>query len=291
MIQSISAVLVSILCLPIAGAQTRLKPVIRQVDHILIRADDPQGLFDFFAKSLELPVAWPISEYPGFTSGGVAAGNVNLEVLQYAGARIAAKGKRPEGAFIGLALQPYQLSDCLLRLRERGIDFEPEVRQVSNLPDGSEGTLWTTVTLSRLSSPGMSVFLCEYSPAFLNVEIRRNQLGGQLALRRGGPLGVKSVKEIVIGTPDLAAEKAAWGNLLSRATPPNAAFWVAGTGPSIRLTSGNASRIASITLRVESLSSAKDWLERNRMLGAVTAGSVSIKPSSIQGLDIRLVQK
>jgi hypothetical protein len=62
----------------------RTTPVIRQVDHILIESGDPKALFSFFADTLQLPIAWPISENQGYTTGGVGAGNVNLELFRYA---------------------------------------------------------------------------------------------------------------------------------------------------------------------------------------------------------------
>ena len=275
-------------------AQTRkgpLKPVIRQVDHILIQADDPRGLFDFFTGTLQLPVAWPIAEYSGFMSGGVGAGNVNLEVLRLAAAKSSSPGKRAQARFMGVALEPIRLADCVIELKARGIAFDPPVPYISRLPDGSEGILWTNVALSRLSRPGLSVFLCEYSPAFLHTAIRRNQLGGQLVLRKGGPLGIRSVKEIVIATTDPAGDKAAWQKLLLRATQPQAASWSAGNGPSIRLVAGTADQIVRIILQVDSLAAAKEWLAQKQMLGSVAAGQASIKRSSLQGLDIRVVQK
>lgn len=69
---------------PIQTGKQEMKPIIRQVDHILIQASEPRDLFDFFAETLQLPVAWPIADYSGFTSGGVGAGNVNIEVVRLA---------------------------------------------------------------------------------------------------------------------------------------------------------------------------------------------------------------
>ncbi len=288
------AVALSILSVFTAAAQARkerLKPIIRQVDHILIRSDQPRGLFDFFKETLQLPVAWPIAEYSGFTSGGVGAGNVNLEVLRLDGAKPSSSARHAAARFMGLALEPIQLSDCLSQLKARGIAFDPPVPYVSKLPDDTEGTLWTNVPLSRLSRPGLSVFLCEYSPAFLHAEIRRTQLGGQLALRKGGPLGLKSVKEVVLATPEVASDKAAWQKLLLRATHPNASSWIAGNGPSIRIVSGGEAGIVRVILQVDSLQAAREWLARKQLLGTAAAGGISIEPSRIQGLDIRVVQQ
>ncbi len=285
-----ATIILSILGISLPVAQTRaprLKPVIRQVDHILIQAGDPKGLFDFFAGTLKLPVAWPIAEYSGFTSGGVSAGNVNLEVLRFADQKPSSRGSRTGARFMGLGLEPVQLTDCLTQLAARGIAYDPPIPYNSKLPDGSEGTLWTNVPLSRISKPGLSVFLCEYSPAFLDVEIRRNQLGGQLALRKGGPLGIRSVMEIVISTPDLARDVAAWQRLL--ALPARSRTELrAVSGPSLHFVAAQTSGIVRITLLVDSVSEARDFLAGKGMLRAVSPNGVSIEPSKVQGLDIRL---
>lgn len=275
--------LISILCLSFAAGQTRLKPVIRQIDHILIQSDNPRALFNFFTETLQLPVAWPIAENSGFTSGGVGLGNVNLEILRPAGGRA-------ESRFAGLALEPIDLADCLLQLKARKIDFDPPAPYISKLPDGTEGTMWTTVTLSRLSRPGLSVFLCEYSPLYLHVEIRRNQLGGQLVLRKGGPLGLRSVREVVTSTPELAGDRAAWQSLLAGA-PRTGGSLPAGNGPSIRLVPGSTLGIIRLILQVDFLDSAKEWLKQRQMLGVAQQDYVTISPSKIQGLNIRLTKE
>ena len=276
---------------PAESTKTKLKPVIRQVDHILIESTDPAPLFDFFANVLRLPVAWPIAEYSGFTSGGVGAGNVNLEVLRFAGPKDSPSAGRTQAHFIGLALEPYRLVDCLAALEARSITHDPPEPYNSKLPDGSVGTLWTNVVLPRVSKPDRSVFLCEYSPAFLNVEIRRNQLGGQLALKQGGPLGIKAVKEIVLGTTNPAGDRLEWQKLLVTAAGASATAWEAGSGPSIHLVPASSDRIQRIVFKVNSLKSAKDFLQEKHWLGAVSAEEVSIDASKVQGLSIRLAGK
>jgi hypothetical protein len=276
---------------PVQPAKQKLRPVIRQVDHILIQASDPKFLFNFFADTLQLPVAWPIADYSSFASGGVSAGNVNLEVLRFADQKGSSPARRAGARFIGLAFEPYRMDDCLAALQARGIPYDPPEPYVSKLPDGSEGTLWTNVVLPRVSKPGLSVFLCEYSSAFLHAEIRRNQLGGQLALRKGGPLGVKSVKEIVLSATDPARDRSGWQKLLITSAGPSAMLWQVGNGPAIHLIPGSTDRIQRIVLKVDSLKPAKDFLAEKRLLGAASAQEISIDPSKIQGLSIRLVER
>jgi hypothetical protein len=47
----------------------------------------------------------------------------------------------------------------------------------------------------------------------------------------------------------------------------------------------------SLIFRVASLERAKPFLRDNRLLGAETDGMVSIDPSKVWGLDLRLVDK
>jgi len=81
----------------------KMKPIIRQVDHILIQTSDAKYLFDFLADTLQLPVAWPLADYSGFTSGGVAAGNVNIEVLRFADQKESSSTRRSKAHFIQAA--------------------------------------------------------------------------------------------------------------------------------------------------------------------------------------------
>jgi hypothetical protein len=269
----------------------KMKSTIRQIDHILIQAGDPKYLFDFFAETLQLPVAWPIADHAGFASGGVAAGNVNIEVLRFADPKRAASTNRSQARFIGFALEPFKLADCLVELQARDIRCNPPQPHVSKLPNGSEGTLWTNVVLPEFSKPNLSVFLCEYNSAFLHAEIRRNQLGGQLALKKGGPLGIKSVGEIVIGSRNLAKDRADWERLLMPPAHPATKPLKAGNGPAVRLVSDSTDRIQRIVLMVDSLKSARNFLAQKHLLGAASANEISIASSGIQGLSIHLAEK
>lgn len=64
-----------------SSSQTRAaSQPIRQIDHIMIRTGDPRELYAFFAETLQLPIAWPLtSPRPGVMTGGIGFGNVNVE--------------------------------------------------------------------------------------------------------------------------------------------------------------------------------------------------------------------
>ena len=253
-----------------------VRPVVRQVDHIVVQSDDPKQLFDLLTGTLRLPVAHPFRNESGEISAGVGAGNISIELFRPADAP---RTERPRARFTGLALEPYQqLSQILSELQAAGIVCDPPQSYASTLPDGSRGTFWTTVVLPQLSVPGLSVFLSEYNRAFLNVEVRRKQWGGELTLSKGGPLGFESVKEIIVGTGNLEGDREIWQKLLPQP----------GEGPAMRLTKSATEGIQRIVFKVKSLEQAKDYLKAQHWLGVVSQADVGIAASAVQGLSIRL---
>jgi hypothetical protein len=267
-------------------AQTarRRGPIIRQIDHILIESGNPKALFSFFTDDLNLPPAWPLAGSKEYISGGVCAGNVNLEFFQYTeGNRRLGKA---EARYFGLAFEPYPLSSALGELKASSIPFMPQEPQYSTLPDGSRGVSLTSVTLPSFSNPGFSIFLYEYNPAFLKVGVRRMQLGNRLMLNGGGPLGLRSVREIVISIENAKKGEAAWSRLLGK--PYAAGLWHVGAGPAIRIIEGRgAAQIRTIVLEVRSLDRAKQFLRTKRLL---SPDGSSLHPAKLQQLGIRLFE-
>jgi hypothetical protein len=269
-----------------AQGDKRKGPIVRQVDRILIESGDPGSLFRIFSTDLMLPEAWPLTENQGYTSGGVSTGNATIEFYHYATSRRNPADKDRTARYAGLALEPYPLEKALRELKISGIPYGAPEPFMSTLPDGKRGVQYTTVPLPSFSRAGMSIFLYEYSPAFLKVDIRRKQFGNRLTLNNGGPLGIQSLREIVIGSQNFARDHAAWKRLLG--TPTAAGNWNAGGGPAIRLVKGNEDRIQEIAFAVKSLDVAKTFLERKQWLGITTANELFLNASKIQTLKIRL---
>lgn len=65
----------------VANTELQEGPLVKKVDHIVVQTDDPKGLFDLMTEPLGLPAAWPVAVYTGFSTGGIHAGNVNIEHL------------------------------------------------------------------------------------------------------------------------------------------------------------------------------------------------------------------
>lgn len=265
---------------------------IRQIDHIMIRTGNPRELYGFFAETLQLPIAWPMtSPRAGVITGGVAFGNVNVEAIQVPGQT------DPRPRLIGFAFEPSALDESLVELNRRGLTSGQRRPLVATGPDGSKRTLWTNVTLRQFSdsdSPAdatIHIFLSEYNPAYVNVDERRARLRQQLVDAGGGPLGVVDVKELTIGAVDLETARRLWQRLLDPTPPATSNSWEIGTGPAIRLVPAAENRIQTLVVRVAALERAKAFLRDQQMLGAESEGQMAIDPSKIGGLDIRLVGK
>jgi hypothetical protein len=269
-----------------AQSEKRRTPVVRQVGRILIEAGDPIALFDFFSAELQLPVAWQMAETQGSVVGGVSAGNVNLEFSGPARKKDETARKEAHARFSGLSLEPIALSDALKELKARGISYGDPQPYNSMLPDGRQGVMWTTVPLPSIAKSGMNIFLFEYSPKFLNEDVRRKQLGNRLTLNNGGPIGVLSLDEIVISAPN--AEKEAWARLFGE--PTAGGIWNPGAGPKIRIMPGTEYQIRKIIFKVKSLARAKAFLANDRMLGESSAKELTLNRTRLQRLGIGLVE-
>jgi hypothetical protein len=254
-------------------------PIFRQVDHIQIESDDPEALFNFFNKTLHLPIAWPIANQQGSVSGGVGAGNTTLEIFQYKSTS-KAKRRQPKARFSGITFEPHPMADALTEMKARGIPFSVPEYQYATLPNGSRGVSLTITELRSVSNAGFSVFLYKYSKDFLSVDVSRKQLGNRLALNKGGALGLQSIREITIAVSNLDQKEKEWKQLMGEPAADN--LWRVGNGPAIHLIRGGAEhQIQGIAMEVKSLSAInKDLLSPD--------GSF-LNPLKVQNLSIRLV--
>lgn len=275
----------------IDSAAQRTAPPIRRIDHIMIRADDPARLYAFFTEVLQLPVAWPMmSPREGVATGGVGFGNVNVEAIRFPGQK-----NQPSGAqLLGFGFEPSSLAECLAELDRRSISYGERRPLIAARPDGSKSTLWTNVTLRQFSDgeaadATMHVFLSEYSPTYVNVEQRRERLREQLAGRGGGPLGVEAVREVIVGVTDLETSRGLWQRLFDPTPLSGSSTWQVGDGPAIRLVQAGKNAPHGLVISVASLPRAKAFLREKGLLGADSEEEVTIDPSRIHGLNIRVV--
>ena len=257
----------------------------------MIRSDEPDELFAFFSEILQLPIAWPLADRGGVVSGGVGFGNVNIEAIKFPGQN----DDPAPTSLVGLALKPLSLAESLRELERRGIAYGAPRPFVSVGADGVRTTSFTNVTLPELSDadrPGdatIQVFLSEYDPAYVDAVERRARLRDELADRRGGPLGLIRVQEIIIGTDDLSGANRTWELLVAPEPPAAMNLWRIGDGPAVRLVRAEKDMIQRLVLVVGALPIARDFLEDKGFLGVSSETELVIAPSKIEGLDIRLI--
>jgi len=213
------------------------KPIIKQVDHIIIRVDDSSSdqLFALFSDTFQLPVAWPLASYTSFVSGGIS------RLWTHASSNTAAS------------------------------------------------TRGGTIVFDHVYHDGM-ILLCEYNKELHDVEQARAADHATLDSRQGGPLGLEAIQEIIVGVTDLAAVEPLWQILLAPTAPSSPGFWQIGKGPAIRLIRHARNGPQALVWKVASLEQAKQFLSEKGLLGTVLEQQITIAPSKVQGLDIRLVE-
>ena len=98
------------------------------------------------------------------------------------------------------------------------------------------------------------------------------------------------MREIVVGTSDLATVRPRWQRLLDPARPTRDGAWQVGTGPAIRIVPAKANRVEALVVRVRSLARAKAILHTHGLLAREPAAEVMLDPSKVFGIKMRLVQ-
>ena len=312
---------------------TTAKPLVQQVDHIIIRVDDSSSnqLFSLLSDTFQLPVAWPLASYPAFKSGGIFAGNVNLELLTVGAQPVGSSHPNIGAHLYGCAFEPYPLSESLQELARRAIPYLPPIPYVQKNATGKQVTVWTNVFLgnflgsnawmkaffllgkmlppqlwTRASSnteastrgatiifdhvyrDGM-IFLCEYNKELHDVEQTRAADQATLRSRQGGPLGLMAVQEIIVGVTDLPVVEQRWQNLLAPTAASGPGFWQLERGPAIRLIEHARNGLQALVWKVTSLAQATKELSEKGLLGTVVGQQITLAPTKVQGLDIRLV--
>lgn len=275
-----------------AYAQERSVSPVQYIDHIMIRTDRPVDVFALLTDILHLPIAWPLADRGGVTSGGVGFGNVNVEAI-----RFPAQSGQPAGThLVGFGFKPIALTESLAELTRRGIAYGIPRPFVSRDPSGARMTLFTNVTLSAFSDADRPpnavthIFLSEYNSAYVDADQRRARLRRELVEIAGGSLCVTAMKEVIVGTTNLATARPLWQALLNPARPSSPDLWHIGDGPALRLVQADENRLQGIVVAVASLRKAVDFLERSGLLGAASEREAIFDAAKVYGLQIRLVE-
>jgi hypothetical protein len=258
------------------------KPIVARVDHVIVQTSDADALFAFLSDTLQLPVAWPLRSYGYFKSGGVFAGNVNIEVLQQP------SGEQAQGPrLMGIAFEPAESATAsLAALDKRDVDHGP-IMPFFGTDDGRRTRLWSSVFLNDLGVPNSTLLICDYA---WNVEERRAPLREELIRRQGGSLAVEGVCRITVGIADLEKYRATWRALLTPHSFGGDA-WQCGDGPEIRLVPHNTSPGMSLDVKVASLERVHQFAAlRDDAVVAKRDGAVMLTSAALGRLQIRLAE-
>lgn len=251
--------------------------LVRQIDHILIASDEPEQLFRLFSEKLGLPVAWPFRSYGQFSSGGVSLGNVNLELIG---------SEHRQFGLAAVALEPTSLTEVLRTLDAQGLKHGAPAPFSQRDSTGVERLLWTTVNMTNLPPAG-TVFFCKYN---FDVDERRALIHRELENHGGGPLGIESAMELVLGVRNMAAAQHDWSILLGSTQPSQDPLWQNGSGPAIRLVAAQEDHLVLLRVKVKSLERARAFLNGQNLLGVDGEHEISVDPTHIAGADIRVVE-
>lgn len=130
---------------------TSNSPLIKQVDHIAVRVNEPEYLFSLFTDMFGLPVAWQLADYSYFRSGAVIVGNANLEFIRIGNSTSTINNCSSEAKFFGIAFEPFNsLTDSLDKLASRDIPHSPPTPFWGKNEVGTYQRLWTNVLLGQL---------------------------------------------------------------------------------------------------------------------------------------------
>ena len=120
-------------------------PVFKQLDHFLARVEEPRRLFETLTGALGLPVAWPLASFPTFESGGVALGNLYLELIR-CGPR---RPTRP-GRFCAIAYEAPPIDEAIRELARRDIPHTPVAPYFERGPGGKRTLMRSNTVLGRM---------------------------------------------------------------------------------------------------------------------------------------------
>lgn len=128
------------------------KPPVKQLDHLVVRADAPRPLFSLLSETLQLPIAWPMRAYPSFMSGGVTLGNLYLEIIscepeQDSSARARAAA---DARYVALAFETDAIDESVRELSERRVAHGPVTANVEEMPDGEKRKLYSNAILGKM---------------------------------------------------------------------------------------------------------------------------------------------
>jgi hypothetical protein len=259
--------------------------IVRKIDHVYVALADPAAAVTFLTSSLGLPVAWPLTQYSGFSSAGVGLGNVNFEVIESNSLMPSLTATSP-ARISGIAFEPERIDQAFLdELDRREIPHTPPLTSKGTSPEVIAGSGWTNVLFGGLMSRA-SVFVCEYQDTDL-VDVAARQEA--LDVLGGGALGIERAEEIVIGSPHSSAATARWQRLFDPLQPQRSGHWRPGVGPALRIVASDQDVVERLSLRVQSRGAAQRALSALAVDINAVGDEICVHPAALCGLELRFI--
>ena len=268
-------------------------PIVSTLTTLSIHVDNPEtynSLFRLFAKDLQWPVIygepWTPERKGRRSYAGVWAGNVVLEVCgPYAGESFP---ENVRARLHGLTFRPHDTADAsAAELHRLGIGHKPPVTwSSSGKPE--DNLRFVYLEDAGLTGPALAVSIQQVT----NREREQSEQAAAraaLSANHGGPLGLKSLREIQVVYPDAQTFRK-WQGFLIPGGQSQSDRWPGGEGPALRFIQSAGKEIAAIVVQVESTLRARTFLRAHRMLAAPTGDHLEIDRSATHGVRIILTQ-
>jgi hypothetical protein len=309
-----------------------LSSLVKYIDHLMIHVDTDADTFSQFVSLwtdlLGCPLAFPLTPLVRepqmvFSSLGLFAGNVYLELYQLG----ASSPERPQlspctqtARLYGVAFEPQQedITRSLWELHARQIPFLPPLLLHGD-QDGAATTSWTMIFLGDFLGSDLSqartmrqdqflgglhtvfsrglFFLSQFSrDSYQQTRVLRPQ---HLRLRERlatSPVGLLSVREIVVGATDVAAAHQLMQRLCAPREPEGkeANVWRFEQGPAIRLEACAEDRLLALVFQVRSVEQARTFLRQCALLDPqedqAHDGALLLNTTALLGLAIFLTE-
>jgi hypothetical protein len=275
-------VLVAVLALTMpvgwARAQANTSPVVSRVHWITIQTRTRgsfDAVFDLFRRDLGLPVYFGPEDHGARRYGAVLAGHVILEPC----------GPFPDSPFPDAGVQArFHTLTFRPRSSAGASDAGLTARGIEHL--APQAVPWereeVQIGVTGLSAPGMPVSISERVEGSGALEAQFRSLRD--GFRAGGPLGIRDLAEIHVGTSD-ASRREAWQRVLGPATTA-AGVSSLGETPAVRLVPSDRDEVVALIFQVQSLDRARQVLKPLGLLGESQGKTIAIDPGRSCGLKI-----
>ena len=254
---------------------------INKIDHFFASSPNAEKLFTLFKENLGLPVAWDYKNWGSFASGAVTLGNVAFEFVLF--------DSLTTTKFDAIALEPRQSVEELIPLLDyKQILHDSIEYNTYKKKDGSTGG-WSTLNLKNLLPQEAGIFVCDYKDRKALASAKKRD-STELVKLKGGKIGIISLKEIVVISPNVNNYKMELLKLPGISNNKMDLFSF-NSGPSIRMVNSDTPKIEKIVILVHSLASTKKYLASYNLLGKSSKKSIYMNSDSINGLLIEFVDK